>query len=314
MNREALLLYLHDVRDLEVAKHKLLALNEQAERAYQAKKEELDRAAAHKVLEGAEEYEAGEMAEDMSASMRLGCGTFLVAVVILVVAVVSLAIAFDASIIVGLGFFVPFAGMFFGIYSYFTNPSHNPLAARRDRYREYERARKEVEEYNRGVDAGEAERKRELEQALVQSSGVQLANLEEVKKVDAILARYYALNVLPAVYHELVPVCYIYDYMSTSQASLEDALIHEHLENGFQRLEAKLDQVIAAVETQIYETRCLRAESRAYARAQAARDRQMLASLQRTERDAAEAARYAELAECNAAACAYFELAAYLKD
>lgn len=64
---------------------------------------------------------------------------------------------------------------------------------------------------------------------------------EELEKVKTLLQEAYALNILASAYRNVVSVYYIYEYMSTSQASLEETLIHEHMENGIKRIESKLD-------------------------------------------------------------------------
>lgn len=67
---------------------------------------------------------------------------------------------------------------------------------------------------------------------------------QEIQKVDALLSEAYSLNILPAPYRNLHSVYYIYEYMSTSQATLEETLLHEHMENGFQRILSRLDTII----------------------------------------------------------------------
>ena len=185
---------------------------------------------------------------------------------------------------------------------------------RRSLRRRYEKELQEAQAWNKTVDDGAAAREQERSRALNQRDVTVHFCEAELKKAEQLLDEYYAMNVLPNPYRSIVPVCYIYDYMSSSQATLEDTLMHEHMENGFQRLEAKLDQVVSAVCRLITETRCMRAENRAFAQAQARRDQQMLSSLQRVEASALEAAHYAELIDCNARATAYFELANYLRE
>ncbi|MCD8117125.1 MAG: hypothetical protein LUE21_08465 [Oscillospiraceae bacterium] len=132
----------------------------------------------------------------------------------------------------------------------------------------------------------------------------------ERSKVQQLLADFYGMNILANQYRNLAAVCYIYDYMSSSQASLEDTLIHEHMENGIQRLEAKLDSIIVRLEDIVYETRCLRRNSERTIE----QNNNMLTSLQQTERNTMEAAQYAQLSANYSRANAYFSLATYLKD
>ena len=300
MNRDALLLYLHDVRDLEVARYRLGQMFGQEENDAKRKLREL---------------RTGEYWEEPEAALsQSGWKTALVGIISFALGWVIFLLGFYelgplapfVLEVIGVGLLVVGVLLFFaGLWEFFGD------------LKTWLRAKKElrrVRAHNGEVDATILGHRREADEVEAAWTARSRYLVDERSKADALLEHYYALNILPSQYRSLVPVCYIYEYMSTSQATLEDTLMHEHMENGFQRLERKLDQVLAAVERQIYETRCLRAENRARAKIQASRDRQMLASLQATERNTAAAAQYAELAECNTAACAYFELATYLKD
>jgi uncharacterized protein (UPF0305 family) len=121
------------------------------------------------------------------------------------------------------------------------------------------------------------------------------------------------MNILPNPYRNLASVLYIYDYMSSSSATLEDTLIHEHMENGIQRLEAKLDIVIDRMGDMLYETRCMRAENRRNIQTTIDQNNRMLESLQESNQNTADAAQYARLAANYSKANAYFSLANYLK-
>lgn len=84
----------------------------------------------------------------------------------------------------------------------------------------------------------------------------------EKSKVEALLQNYYGLNILANPYRNLASVYYIYDYMSSCQDSLKETLIHEHMENGIQRILEKLDDVIRSNEEMILRTRVLESHSK----------------------------------------------------
>lgn len=84
---------------------------------------------------------------------------------------------------------------------------------------------------------------------------------KESQKVSVLLEEAYSLNILAKPYRNLPSVYYIYEYMSTSQASLEEKFIHEHMENGFQRIEKKLDVIIEQNEEIIFATRRIEANT-----------------------------------------------------
>lgn len=84
----------------------------------------------------------------------------------------------------------------------------------------------------------------------------------EKSKVEALLQNYYGLNILANPYRNLASVYYIFDYMSSCQDSLKETLIHEHMENGIQRILEKLDDVIRSNEEMILRTRVLESHSK----------------------------------------------------
>lgn len=67
---------------------------------------------------------------------------------------------------------------------------------------------------------------------------------QEYKKVRQLLDEAYAFNIIPAPYRNLTSAIYIYDYMSTSGATLEETLMHSHMEDGIQKITSRLDTII----------------------------------------------------------------------
>ena len=308
MKREAMIVYLRDVRDLEVAKYRLNALIEQKGREYQNTMTRIKN--------------EGRLRELPSKPSTAGVGTAILLVLALVLAVILTGLSIsligsiltfsDLEVFIDIFALVMIGPLALGAWGLVLGCGGDLLEGR-DKRKDYQSKLAAAEAYNRKVEAGETARDERAQRARSQCAKAQRAWRRDLEQVQALLDKYYALNILPNQYRKLSCVCYIYDYMSSSQATLEDTLMHEHMENGFQRLERKLDQVIAAVETQIYETRCLRAENREQAQRLAAQDQLQLKLLERTERDAAEAARYAGLIECNTRATALFSAADYLR-
>jgi len=61
---------------------------------------------------------------------------------------------------------------------------------------------------------------------------------EELEKVENLLDELYSVNLVPEIYrHNLAAIQYIYEYMSTSQASLEHTLLSTQIEDGIRRIE-----------------------------------------------------------------------------
>ena len=132
---------------------------------------------------------------------------------------------------------------------------------------------------------------------------------EEYNKVNDLLESDYSINVLANQYRNLASIYYIYDYMSSSQETLKDTLIHEHMENGIQRILEKLDYIIEQNQHIIFESRILEAQNNKTIE----QNERMLKSLQQTEINTSIAAQYAQISANYSEVNAYFSLANYLK-
>ena len=134
------------------------------------------------------------------------------------------------------------------------------------------------------------------------------------REISSLLKSLYSMNILPSQYRTLPAICYIYDYMSTSQATFEDTLMHEHMENGIQRLESKMDQMLDRLEDILYETRMLRGDVQGLARQNEQiirQNQQMLSNLQSIQTNTKDAAMYAELGANYGEVNAFFSAANY---
>lgn len=163
--------------------------------------------------------------------------------------------------------------------------------------------KKEVREHNQQEAIAVENRKKQLV-TLNTTWNKQSASLKkQYNQVDTLLKNGYNLNIIPSPYRNLASLYYIYDYMSTSQASFEDTLMHEHMENGIQRILSRLDSIIAQNEQIIFQNRQLEAQNRQMIE----RTDRMLASLQRTEQNTLAGAQYAQISAQHTQTIAFFK-------
>lgn len=163
--------------------------------------------------------------------------------------------------------------------------------------------KKEVREHNRQEAIAEENRKKQLVTLNATWNKESASLKKQYNKVDTLLKNGYNLNLIPSPYRNLASLYYIYDYMSTSQASLEDTLMHEHMENGIQRILSRLDSIIAQNEQIIFQNRQLEAQNRQMIE----RTDRMLASLQRTEQNTLEGKQYAQINAQHTQTIAFFK-------
>lgn len=188
---------------------------------------------------------------------------------------------------------------------------------------EYIRDRREVKEHNKRekerlklIAPSVSAEKSKLKQEIMSKGYTKEQQLQgEAQKVNALLEEAYSLNILAKPYRNLPSVYYIYEYMSTSQASLEETFLHEHMENGFQRIEKKLDIIIAQNEEIIFTNRQI--EANTSKTVEQTTDmlnklQRSLESQQRTEQNALEAAQYASICATYSKVNAFFSTANYL--
>lgn len=131
----------------------------------------------------------------------------------------------------------------------------------------------------------------------------------EMGKLNYLREEFYDMNIIPLPFRNVAAVCYIYDYMATSQEALTTALFDHRIEDGIRRIEEKLDDVISSVGELIYETRC----QRQHAERIIDQNNRMLESSRRIEKNTLEAAQYARLSANYNKASAFFAEARYFK-
>ena len=296
MDRNALLLYLQNVRDLEIAKNRLAG-------DWKRSIANIDRE-----INSTQTTPRHEMIPEFQ-DQGGGC-LWWFCVIMTAMDLVSLFGCITMGSTDGLGFvwFITIAGLFmFGVPTWLYRP--NQKAVREWHEQEVE----EIRNYNAEQEIVAKEGQRKVEKLQREREKVTNAYSQKYNQVTAVLNGFYSMNLLANQYRNLASVIYIYDYMSSSQASLENTLVHEHMENGIQRLEARLGQVLAQLDNIVYETRCIQSDNRANIQRTIDQNNHMLNQLQRISHHSQEAARYAELASNYSKANAYFALADYLK-
>lgn len=132
---------------------------------------------------------------------------------------------------------------------------------------------------------------------------------KEYNRVIELQNTYYKENILAMQYRNLPALIYIYQYMSTSRADLEVVLMHTHLEEGIQRIERKLDEIIRQNESVIFSQHIAEAQNNAIM----TQNKNMLNSLGRIENNAEETAYYSRIAVNYARTAEYFQTARYLE-
>lgn len=251
MDRKVLLLYLKDIRDLEFAKYKIDMIYADEQRKYYETMNELQ---DYKTVEIPDEKK-----DNWSSDSYIGFLIGFIGLFMELIAFMQEEVKFfdfgDAP--VGL---MVFALIFWnvicvGLIMFSIASVQNSAKANKEDIENRKRYNQEVKLAN--------ERNREMKPKVNYQWRKRSAYLKSEKsKVEALLQNYYGLNILANPYRNLASVYYIFDYMSSCQDSLKETLIHEHMENGIQRILEKLDDVIRSNEEMILRTRVLESHSK----------------------------------------------------
>lgn len=300
MEREAMILYLQNVRDLEVAK-------ERTKRLWSAAQYKRDKLLSNLPLKiekmkmpVREDYVKMERSSAIIAALIGGIlfgGPFFL-----------LGRSLDRF---GFGSFFYLTGIIVIIYSGYWAFARIEEIEKSER--EFYSAISEYERYNKTAETQEEINKSKRDEVRKEFDSQIAFYKKEYRKVDKILNDFYSMNIIPSQFRDLSSIIYIYDYMSTSQATLEATLFQTKMEEGIQRIERKLDLLIDRLNELIRETRCLRRENRKAVQRQIDANNSMLNNLKRIASNTADAAAYGELAANYAAANAYFSMVEYFK-
>lgn len=136
----------------------------------------------------------------------------------------------------------------------------------------------------------------------------------ERDRIDAVLKKFYDMNIIPLQYRKLSAVCYLYDYMSSSQESYQMALISNQIEDGIRRIEAKLDEIIDRLDAIIWEQKVIRDDNRRNVERQIDQNNRMIDSLKNLEDSSKNIEEYSRLSANYNEAQAIIGMAYYLKN
>lgn len=296
MDRNALLLYLQNVRDLEVARY-VVGTSYQKTRSYYEREINSIQTIPN-------------IKEHPPFIEESGCGFYFWAVFSAICFLLTLVLL-SGTVTYGVPPWIwiyIIGGVFSGCVAIKAKPH-----SRKELWKEYNEEIQKIDNSNREqqeIARRGIEKRDQLSKEWQEKSDWYN---KEYAKTTNLLNQFYNMNILASQYRNLASTVYIYDYMSTSQASLNDTLIHEHMENGIQRLEAKIDQVINRLDDLIYETRCANSENKLMVENQISQNEKMLCQLQSIASNSQDAAFYSQLASNYSEANAYFSLANYLK-
>lgn len=345
LNRDALLVYLRDCRDLELAKYRIAQLwrNTVRERqAYEGKEikakfqtpyverllSEVDEEAIQKEIDNTKNTFLGLLRWLIFSVISLLLSVILKSYIIRLlrmIGMIVICVLFPCALINALSSLPPSLKK--------AKEENQRIRARNESIREENRRREEKTElYNQQEQLRVTKLEEERTQKVAQIRERERHFQDEYWKVDKLLKESYSLNILATAYRNLQSVYYIYDYMSTSRATLEETLYHEHMENGFQRVLNSLDTIVRNQHQQIFQLRRIEATNRelmektiakldgiAKGNQQSfqnigARIAEMDSTLHSIDTHASEASDYARISANYSAANAYFSLANYLKD
>lgn len=224
MNRDAVVLYLREVRDLEFAKSKIVQFYNLGKNAFEKEKQ---------YLTVSQVPEVGDFEYKVRIPWPYVIGGF--------------ALCCTGAFSIG------------GLYLWYKA------------IKEYNENKKIAEDCDRS--RKEAIEKYEKEMARIEGNRETYAVIaeqwnkkseywdREYRTVQSLLNDFYSMNILPEPYRNIQSVYYLYNYMSTSQESLSNAFLHERIENGIQRILAKLDQIVAQNEEIIFHQRIAEAQN-----------------------------------------------------
>lgn len=292
MNRDALLLYLRDLRDLEFARRKIVTIYENEEYKTNKSIEEM----------GTPKFKIDSEKADFSIlPMGLGVSAIFAAIAYflqwlsgkLTRDVIDRLVSFCLGIISKIFWVICIIMIVVTIVSMIKD-----IISSRNVKKSNDKERQRIEGNRETI--RNTKRVWELRKEYLQ---------KEYQRVTKIQNDYYSQNILAQQYRNLPALIYIYQYMSTSRADLEVVLLHTHMEEGIRRIESKLGEIIRQNEQIIFSQHIAEAQNNKLI----AQNKNMLNSLGRIENNTGEAAYYSKMAANYARSIEYFQAARYLE-
>ena len=294
MERNALLLYLRELRDLEIAKRKIKVVYDRETKNHRQRLSSLSNAKLMKVPDKESGWSRGRI-WGFLICLSL---TIMGAIVAFVLPMYVKPTGVGFCRIIGIPCMIIYGVICIGIgFMAVSDTKENEIAineAKNSNTLEQLRIKE-----NEGTIIQEKLSWKKREDYLI----------NEAKKVQSLLDSNYSLNIIANQYRNLASLYYIYDYMSSSQESLKDTLMHEHMENGIQRILERLDYIVDQNESIIFQNRIREADDKKII----GQNEQMLKILKQTAVNTSVSAQYAEISANYSRANAYFSYANYLK-
>ena len=291
MNRGALLLYLQNVRDLEVARY---VLNEK----HGEKQVEYNRNYNYY-------YREPDLKQYPYEPMMEKCGKWKIGIVCAVVLGI-----FNLVVRLWVLAILAFAFVIYGII-------HIVMAEKSNYERQfkYEYQYKVTHRQNEKAIADAKDRQRQGS-VITANWNAECEEYEKnIEEIGNILTLFYDMNIIAKEYRgNLAALQYIYEVAESTQLPYEQICLQMKMEDGIRRVESKLNEIVNKVEDLIFETRCVQMQQNEIVNSLIEKNNKMLKTLQQTEQNSALTAQYAQLASNYAEANAYFSLATYLKN
>lgn len=300
MDRRALVLYLENVRDLEVARNIV-------GRMYNRDKHSYDKAVKERNSKKYPIYSIPNFKYEPRGGGFVFCAFMAIAYAIGSAFLITGMLLGKFGNMSGLVLlFLLGAGFFYGLMT-----ASDPGSKRKQEVA-YLRKIDSLKRENEQAAAQNAEISRSMESLYSEWRRKNDWYKNEYSRITDILQEFYSMNIIPKQYRKTSAAIYIYDFMSSSQETFQMALISNQIEDGIRRIEAKLDIVIELVRENIYETRLMREENKRQVEKTISQNDRMLRELESIENNSYEASQYAKLASNYSKANAYFSLARYL--
>lgn len=128
---------------------------------------------------------------------------------------------------------------------------------------------------------------------------------EEIVNAENLILDAYSANIIPSKFRNIYGAYFLYDYVSTSTATLNEALLHCDLDT----IQQKLDTIISQQEEMIMELAYQNALNRQIVQ----QNESMLQHAIQTENNTALAAQYTKAAAVNTSVTAYVQMTEFLK-
>lgn len=219
MNRKALILYIRDLRDLEIAARRI-------EKLYQEEKKDYEQ-----VLDSLENGKFMSEIEEPIFGVLMGCG-------------VCFLMGYFCNWLKKLVALQLWNYCFFGVAIFFWFMGIVFLFAVISGVLENSRKRDEAQKNNAREEKRIADNQELINQVKSNWKKKETYIQSEYRKVYELKKNYYDQNILAKPYRNLPALIYIYDYMSTSSASLSETLLHEHIDYGIKKIVERLDYII----------------------------------------------------------------------